>query len=285
MVSYWADEGVSWFKAYTQVSRAELAAAIEEAHKKGVKVTAHLCSVTFREAAALGIDALEHGLTVNTDFHANKAPDTCPTTPRVEAYGNLDMDGPEVKETIRQLVAKNIAITSTLPVGEMGVPGHRPFDQRVIDAVHPEQREAYLARRAAMEQPNANAERMIVVFKKAMKFEYDFVKAGGLLGAGMDPSVGNLPGFGDQRNMTLFMEAGFTPAQAIQIMTSNGAKILGASDRGTITVGKAADLVVVRGDLTAKPEDLQNVVTVFKDGVGYDSLKLIDSVKGIVGIR
>ena len=67
MVRYWAEEGVTWFKAYTQISRAELGAAIDEAHKHGVKVTAHLCSVGFREAIALGIDALEHGMLTNTE--------------------------------------------------------------------------------------------------------------------------------------------------------------------------------------------------------------------------
>ncbi len=286
-VAYWADEGVTWFKAYTQISRADLGAAIDEAHKRGVKVTAHLCSVTFREAAALGIDGLEHGLTVDTDFHPGKSPDVCPSTPRAEAYGALDMNGDAVKQTIQELISHKISLTSTLAVGEMGVPGHRPFDQRVVDAVVSDQRDAYLARRAQMESNAnpANAAKMQDIFRKAMKFEFDFVKAGGLMGAGMDPSTGNLPGFGDQRNLALFVEAGFTPAQAIQIMTSNGAKILGATDRGVIAPGKVADLVVVKGDLTKNQDDMRNVVTVFKDGVGYDSWKLIDSVKGLVGLR
>ena len=73
MVRYWAEEGVTWFKAYTQISRAELGAAIDEAHKHGVKVTAHLCSVGFREAVALGIDQLEHGLLTNTEYYRGQA--------------------------------------------------------------------------------------------------------------------------------------------------------------------------------------------------------------------
>src|SRR5205814_10269472 len=78
MVNFWADAGATSFKAYTHITRAELGAAIEEAHKRGMKVTGHLCSVTYREAAALGIDDLEHGFFVSTDFVANKKPDECP---------------------------------------------------------------------------------------------------------------------------------------------------------------------------------------------------------------
>ena len=111
--------------------------------------------------------------------------------------------------------------------------------------------------------------------------------AGGLLAAGVDPTGigGALAGYGDQRNYELFIEAGFTPAQAVQIMTANGAKILGVDKQlGTVERGKLADLVVLRGDLTADPSVIRNPTTVFKDGVGYDSAKLIASVEGRVGI-
>jgi len=95
-----------------------------------------------------------------------------------------------------------------------------------------------------------------------------------------------LPGFGDQRELELLVEAGFTPVEAIHIYTSNGAAFLGRLDRiGTLAPGKQADLVVVKGDPSRKIEDIENVVTVFKDGLGYDSARLIDSVRGHVGIR
>jgi imidazolonepropionase-like amidohydrolase len=113
------------------------------------------------------------------------------------------------------------------------------------------------------------------------------VAAGGLLASGVDPTGigGALAGYGDQRNYELFIEAGFTPAQAVKIMTANGAKILGVDGKlGTVERGKLADLVVLRGDLTADPAVIRNTTTVFKDGVGYDSGKLIASVEGRVGI-
>ena len=125
------------------------------------------------------------------------------------------------------------------------------------------------------------------MLKNAMTFEKAFVDAGGLLAAGVDPtgSGGALPGFGDQRNYELLIEAGFSPAQTVQIFIANGAKILGVYDRlGSIERGKIADLVVMQGELAADPTVIRKVTTVFKDGVGYDSAKLIAAVKGRVGI-
>jgi len=121
-----------------------------------------------------------------------------------------------------------------------------------------------------------------------MDFEYAFAKAGGLLLAGEDPTGmgGVLAGFGDQREVELLVEAGFTPVEAIHIATSNGAQYLGELNRiGTIAAGKQADLVVIKGDPSKKIEDIENVEMVFKDGVGYDSAKLIQSVEGMVGTR
>src|SRR5262249_42889527 len=95
-----------------------------------------------------------------------------------------------------------------------------------------------------------------------------------------------LPGYGDQRNYELLIEAGFTPPQAVQVISANGAKVLGVSDQlGTVTAGKLADLFVMRGDPVARPAEIRNVTIVFKDGVGYDSAKLAAAVKGLVGIR
>jgi hypothetical protein len=125
-------------------------------------------------------------------------------------------------------------------------------------------------------------------FRKEEEFEFAFAKAGGLLLAGLDPTGmgGVIAGFGDQRELELLVEAGFTPVQAIHIATYNGAQYLGELDRiGTIAPGKQADLVVIKGDPSTKIEDVENVETVFKDGIGYDSAKLIESTRGQVGLR
>ena len=286
LVAYWAEEGVSWLKFYTSISRAAMGAAIDEAHKRGVKATGHLCSVSFREAVALGIDNLEHGLFTNTDYDPEKKPDLC-ATGAMAKLGTLDLGSEPVRATIREMTAKNVAMTSTLAVFELFVPNRPPLEQRVLDAMAPDVRTEYLQSRTRLAEPGSFG-LSPDVFRKAQEFDVAFVRAGGLLAAGVDPTGngGALPGFGDQRNYELLIEAGFTPVEVVQIMTANGARVLGGqNDFGTITVGKRADLVVIRGDPIAKAADIRNVVTVFKNGVGYDSAKLIESVRGVVGVR
>ncbi len=285
MVRYWAEEGVTWFKAYTQISRADLGAAIDEAHKHGVKVTAHLCSVGFREAVALGIDQLEHGLLTNSEYATGKQPDQCPTVGDSAIYGNLDIDGPDVQKTIQDMVAHHVGMTSTLDVMELSSPSRVPFDQRVLDVLYPDASKQV----AAYYEKGKTAPDSIhrVTFRKAMEFERAFVKAGGLLAAGSDPCcLSAVAGYGDQRNHELLIEAGFTPEQSIQILTSNGAKVLGFDKWvGTIAPGMQADIVVLAGNPVSTPGDIRNVETVFRRGIGFDAGKLRDSVKGLVGLR
>jgi len=284
-VAYWAQEGATWLKIYTDIRRAELAAAIDEAHKRGIKVTGHLCSVTFQEAADLGIDNLEHGLLTATDFDAEKRPDHCPNNSLVRT-GNAKPGTAEWQATIRKLVDKKVGMTSTLAVFEPFFQKRPVSDQRTLDMMMPALRDAYVQYRAGLETAK-DYPLTTEMLRNAMAFEKAFADAGGLLAAGVDPTGvgGALPGFGDQRNYELLVEAGFTPAKTVQIMTLNGARILGVADRlGSLEQGKIADLVVLQGDLVAEPAVIRNVTTVFKDGVGYDSPRLLASVKGRVGI-
>lgn len=285
-VAYWAREGATWLKAYTNIRRAELKAAIDEAHRQGIKVTGHLCSVSFIEAVELGIDGLEHGMFANSDYVANKQPDVCPTE-MVAAGSAMKATDPAVQRTFKAMIDKKVPMTSTLAVYELFVPNRPTRDPRALEAMAPEVREDYL--RARQQIDSAGQSRFTLeVFRNGMAYERAFVAAGGLLAAGVDPTGngGALPGYGDQRNFELLSEAGFTPEQVVQIMTLNGARILGVDrDLGTVDKGKLADLVVVRGDLVADPAAIKQVVTVFKNGIGYDSAKLLASVKGRVGIN
>jgi imidazolonepropionase-like amidohydrolase len=287
MVQYWAEQGVDDFKAYTEITRAELTAAIEEVHKRGLKITGHLCSIGFREAAALGIDDLEHGLLVDTEFIPGKAPDTCPPSREArEMLLKLDIASTEIQQTIRDLVTYKVAVTSTLPVLEISVPGRPPLQQRLLDVMATDMRIAYLTQRARIGE--AKNSPLPALLKKEMDFEREFVKAGGLLIAGPDPTGygGVVPGFGDQREVELLVEAGFTPVEAVKIATGNGALYLGELDRiGTLAAGKQADMVLIKGNPAKDIADIEKVETVFKDGIGYDSAKLIESVRGTVGIR
>lgn len=287
-VNYWADEGVTSFKAYMNITRAELAAAVDAAHKRHLTITGHLCSIGFKEAAALGIDDLEHGLMVDTEFDPGKMPDVCPSQQlTARTLAGIDIEGSAVQNTIHDLVAHHVAVTSTIVIFETDVPNQPPLERRVIDALLPEAAIAYLSTRSLI-GANAATSPWPVLIKKEMQFEYDFVKAGGLLLAGEDPTGygGDLAGFGDQREMELLVQAGFTPAEAIQIYTENGARFLGEDGHvGTLAAGKQADVVVIDGDPSANINDIEKTEMVFKDGVGYDSGKLIESVRGSVGLQ
>ena len=284
MVNFWADAGATSFKAYMHITRAELGAAIEEAHKRGMKLTGHLCSVTYREAAGLGIDNLEHGFFASTDFVTDKKPDECPgQTAGQRAFATVDPNGDAARSLIAELVKHKVALTSTLTVFETFVPG-TPMPPG-LDVLEPQLRAQFEQRHAAMA---ANVSSPIgPLFAKARAMEVAFARAGGLLLAGTDPTGGGgvVAGYSNQRELELLVESGFTPLEAIRIGTLNGATFLGRAGRaGSIAVGKDADLVVIAGDPSTRIGDVRNVQIVFKQGIGYDPAKLVESVRGKVGL-
>jgi len=287
LVEYWADHGVTSFKAYMNITRAELKAAIDAAHKRGLKVTGHLCSVTYKEAAELGIDDLEHGFFVNTQLDPGKKPDLCSDSAGEYTLDHMPPESPEAKDLIDTLVKHHVAITSTLPVFESDAGGGRPpLRQQALDAMTPQAREAFFILR---QRPPSSPPPKIdpaMLLKRDMELERAFVAAGGLLLAGPDPTGRGdvIPGFGDQREIELLVEAGFTPVEAIKIATLNGASYMGKENAiGSIAAGKNADLILIKGDPSKKISDIENVEIVFKDGVGFDSQKLLDSVRGRYG--
>ena len=270
-VAYWADLGSTSFKAYMQITRDELKASIEEAHKRGMKITGHLCSVTYAEAADLGIDNLEHGFMAATDFVPDKQPDVCPG----QAVGQrtiaaLDENGAPFKALVQKLVDKHVALTSTLTVFETFTPG-RPMPPG-LDVLLPELKQQFESTLRAQTSQNQQS-----IYKtllpKGMALERAFARAGGTLLAGTDPTGGGgvVPGYSNQRQLELLVEEGFTPLEAIRIGTLNGATYLGRDAKvGSIAVGKQADLVVVVGDPSTTIADVRKVETVFKQGVGFD---------------
>jgi imidazolonepropionase-like amidohydrolase len=288
-VDYWAAEGVTSFKAYMGIKPEELKVAVEHAHAKGLKITGHLCAVGFREAAALGIDNLEHGIVADTEFFPGKKPGICPAREAAEDFAkNVDIESAPVQDMIRDLVSHHVAVTSTLAVFEVSVPNRPSMKkmERARVALSPQGWASYLRIRSGIAEENSPLS--AISLKKEMQFERDFVKAGGLLMAGCDPTSfgGVLPGYGDQRGLELLVEAGFTAVEAIHIATQNGATFLGESEQiGSIAAGKAADLVVIAGNPAQNIDDVENVQLVFKDGVGFDPVKLAQSVQGLVGLR
>jgi imidazolonepropionase-like amidohydrolase len=232
----------------------------------------------------MGIDLLQHGFITNSDYVADKRPDVCPAgNMRVQA--DVDVNAPAVQASIRTIVASKTAVVSTLGVYETFMPERARLDPRAMEFLEPETRKEVEATHASLASAGLVVPTRLL--QKMMAWERMFVAAGGLLGAGCDPwGTGFLPGIGNLRNYELLVEAGFTAEQAVQIMTLNGARILGLDARiGSVAVGKVADLMIVRGDPVGVPTDIYNVVTVFKDGVGYDSQRLRDAAKGKVGVE
>jgi enamidase len=266
------------------ITRAALGAAIEEAHKRNLKITGHLCSVTYAEAADLGIDNLEHGFLASTDFVADKQPDTCPGQGRgQQSIAALDESGEPFKALVKKLVDRKVALTSTLTVFETLTPG-RPLPPG-LDVLVPQLKEQFEQAHARTAQNQESIH--IKLFPRGMALERAFARAGGLLIAGTDPTGGGgvVPGYANQRQLELLVDAGFTPLEAISIGTLNGAKYLARDSRvGSIAVGKQADLVIVNGDPSTTISAVRSVETVFKQGVGFDPAKLIESVRGKVGL-
>jgi enamidase len=284
-VNYWADEGITSFKAYTNITRAELKAAIDAAHAHGLKITGHLCSVTYREAAELGIDNLEHGFAVMTDFNKAKQPDLCPSGSQ-QALADLDVNSPEVKSLIALLIKKHVALTSTLTVFETFTPGRPKAPERALEMLIPELRKAYEDRWAQTATLDPYKP-YTVIFPKLMKLEKMFADAGGTLLAGTDPTGygGVIPGFSGKREIELLVEAGFTFPEALKIATLNGARYLGRDrDVGSLESGKRADIAVVEGDPVRNPAALDTMPLVFKKGVGYRTDAIFGAVKGTSGL-
>ena len=288
-VAYWAERGITSFKAYAHITREELKAAVQEAHKRGLKVTGHLCSVTYAEAAEIGIDNLEHGFRANTELDPGKSPDTCSESGGDDTLERLVPGSPETSSLFATLITHHVAVTSTLSGAAANVAVDLTTDGRplvrtdVLEAMAQSLRDAYLYSR---NRPRTNPGREAQMLRRDMDLQRAFLTAGGLLLAGADPVGigGNLPGFGDQRQIELLVEAGFSPVEAIRIATLNGAIYLGRQNEiGSIAIGKNADLVVMKGDPAAHITDIEKVEIVFKDGVGYNTKKLLESVKGRYG--
>lgn len=286
IVRFWAEEGATSFKIYMNISREVLAAAIDEAHSRRLQVTGHLCSITFAEAAALGIDNLEHGIAVATDFVPGKVPDLCPERePTENSLLATAVDSPEMKGLIATLVERKVAITSTLAVFAAGNVDWFPGAED-LTLLNTKAQAAALNNLARIQRNTERRAKSLAMLKREMQFERAFVAAGGTLLVGTDPTGwgGTVPGPGNHAAIRLLGEAGFTPLEAIRIATLEGARYLGIGDRvGTIAAGKQADLVLVDGRPDEDLAQLSRVDLVFKDGIAYDPKKLVESVRGKIG--
>jgi imidazolonepropionase-like amidohydrolase len=282
-VSYWISKGCTSFKVYMDITRDDLKKVVAVAHQHNLKVTGHLCSVTYREAASIGIDNLEHGFVPSSDFVADRKEDVCAFGAVTPSLKKLDVNSSEMKDLMKFLIDKKVAITSTLPVFETYT-NREVFPGGGDAAVAPQIKEAVeKGYNALVGKDSSDA----AFFRKEMAWEKQFVEMGGRLMAGVDPTGAGrtIPGYADRHVLELLVEAGFTFSQAVKICSLNAAEYLGRDKEiGSIAVGKRADLVLINGDPEKQIKDVRNTEIVFKNGVGFDSKKIFDSVIGKVGL-
>ncbi|NNF36824.1 MAG: amidohydrolase family protein [Saprospiraceae bacterium] len=255
---------------------------IDEAHSRGHKVTGHLCSVSYEEASDMGLDNLEHGFMAASDFNPRRRTDICDPFGASRGRFSEPLDGERIDQLIDVLIENGTAITSTPNVFE-------PYTGREIvpgggmEALTVQLKEREINIYNSRIGRDSLSEAM---FNKNLAWLKRFHDKGGLLTAGTDPtgSGRTVAGYANQRTIEIFVEAGFSIPDAIKICTMNGATYLDQSNQiGSIEVGKVADLVLIDGDLMKNISNIRNMEIVFKDGVGYDSRAMFDSVKGKVG--
>ncbi|WP_020404715.1 amidohydrolase family protein [Gracilimonas tropica] len=279
-LQYWFNQGIKWVKVYRNTKPEDLEIIIDEAHKNNVKVRGHLCSITFEEATLMGIDGIEHGLNSTADFRSNKDYGIC--NGGREYMDELDISSTKVKELQKLMIENGVTLTSTLSIYEASVPNRAYASSKTLELMSPYLLNQYQERRKRLDAIKNDLTREQRL-KRIMEFEYQFFKMGGLLCSGVDAGRHVLPGFGDQRNFQLFVEAGFTTEEAIQVMTGNGAKALDRDDIGILQVGKKANFVILEGDLSKDASTIEKIETVFKEGIGYDPQSILRDLKGKFG--
>jgi len=281
-LNYWFDKGVTSVKVYTSITKDDLKEIIRVSHKRNIKVTGHLCSITYQEAAELGIDNLEHGFAASSDFIEDKPENEC--VPIGESMLDLHEDDPKLLALMELLIKNNVTITSTPTVYE-------PHTNReIIPGGGSQALAPYL-----LEQLTNNHNTIIhtprdstrqAFFDKEMKRLLIFHSLGGKITLGTDPTGEGrtIAGYSNRRIIEILVEGGFSIEDAIKLATFNGAEYLEIEDStGTIEAGKKADLVLINGVLSDDVSNIRNIEIVFKAGVGYDSKQIFESVKGVVG--
>lgn len=281
-LNYWFDKGITSVKVYNNFTKDDLREIIRVSHGRNIKVTGHLCSITYQEAAEMGIDNLEHTFMASTDFVVDKQENECVFGE--QSLAELNESDPKLIELMQLLIDKNVTLTYTPNVFE-------PFTDREVipgggsDALAPyllEQMQTIYNQSINTERDSLDS----IAFKKEMKRVMKFNSMGGKIIVGTDPTgLGKtIAGYSNQRLIELLIETGFTIEEAIKLATLNGAEYLGIeNETGTIEVGKEADLILIDGDLSKDISNIRKMEIVFKNGVGYDSKKIFDSVKGRIG--
>lgn len=283
-VAYWADMGFTSFKAYMNLTNAQMKAAVDEAHSRGLKMTGHICATTYREAADIGIDNLEHGFWVATDFVKDKEKDKCVRNRnaflKASPYEGVGSD------LIDHMIAKGVTITSTLPVRAKTTSTFTGFPENWGSVLTPRAFDQFKARLKRSHSREGAKKASDNYLQHGINFEMEFVKRGGKLVGGSDTTGmgGTIAGYSNLEQIHLMVWGGFSLADSIKTVTLNGAKYLDREKSiGSIEVGKQADLVLINGDPTKNIRDIYKAETVFKNGIGFSTAAIIKASRNTVG--
>ncbi len=265
IIRFWAEEGFDAVKVYRGMTPNMLRVVVEEARKQRLPVLGHLQAVTCGEAAEIGIDSIEHGVTTCVNQL------TGPDGPRLR-----DPQAPAVRALFATLLKHEVAISET-PVDL------RPFTQAEVAVLHPGSRDDY-ERQLAGGELGVGTRAVVDDKQGPPSLTMAFVRAGGTVFLGSDSGgMPRIPGFSNIRSLKLlYTNYGFDPVEAIRIATYEGARFLRIEERtGSIAARKEADLVVVRGNPSTRMRDVENIEIVFANGVRYDPAKLLEANRGL----
>jgi hypothetical protein len=256
------DLGYVEMKIYSSTPPDVVPALTAEAHALGMPVAGHIPNGYGddpRRVITDGLDIVEHMGFVRALVLGSFDPKTKPP---------LDVDGDETGRAIAFLVEHHTIVDPTLALGDLWSSATKPVGEPGLAKLPPQ-----LAAITAPVIDGEHAEKAVEWRAKTLALLGRLHRAGVPIVPGTDQTV---PGHSLHRELELFVEAGFTPLEAIASATSLPARILGAD--GTIEAGKRADLILVDGDPSAHISDIRNVRTVFVGGRAYDCAGLWQSV-------
>ena len=271
-VDWYADRKYVGIKIYNSFPKDILRETVAYAHSRDLRVSGHVpVYLRAQDAIDSGYDEIQHINQVLLNFLVDDTTDTR-TLERfylpARGVADMDFDSAPVQDFIATLAGGQIAVDPTLTAFDFIQ--HRAGQTAPAFAAVDEHLPSALRRSLKVAEfdipDDETAARYERSYQKMVEFVGRMYRAGVPILAGTD----GLPGFTLHRELELYVQAGMTPAQALQVATWTAARHSRTmDDRGAIETGKRADLVLFDGDPTRDIGDLRRAVLVIKNGVAY----------------
>ncbi len=275
-VDRYHDAGFQQLKIYSSMKLENLAAVATEAHRLGMTVTGHVpIGINVFQAVEAGMDQVNHVQYIG-DVMRKQLPENSSRLQRLEAVADANLNSPEAQKTIEFLKQHGTVVDPTLALMEMlfTVGPDRPVTsfEPGADKAPPELKEQLVS--------GGPGGMMLPLFRNVFAKYVQIVgalhRAGIPIIAGTDQSV---PGHSLHREIELYVQAGFTPMEAIQAATIVPARVMKVDKKvGTIEVGKRADLILTRANPLENIRNIRRVEFVIANGTLYDCAQLWRSV-------